>query len=119
MKTNYLSSVIKQFEYYKMFGEKAMEQLDDDGLFWQYNEESNSIAIIVSHISGNMQSRFLAAVVFKHHEKGDGTFNVKIRVYHNHGIKYIDTSHFPASAGDALIQMEGTDTVLSVPLPTS
>jgi len=39
----------------------------------------------------------VAAVVFKHHEKGDGTFNVKIRVYHNQGIKYIDTTHFPTS----------------------
>jgi len=58
MHTSYLRSAIKQFEYYKMLGEKAMEQLDDDGLFWQYNEESNSIAIIVNHISGNMQSRF-------------------------------------------------------------
>ncbi len=58
METSYLTSVIKQFEYYKMLGEKAMEQLEDADLFWQYNEESNSIAIIVTHISGNMQSRF-------------------------------------------------------------
>ncbi|SEL63535.1 DUF1572 family protein [Parapedobacter koreensis] len=58
IQTSYLTSAIKQFEYYKMLGEKAMEQLDDESLFWSYNEESNSIAIIVNHISGNMQSRF-------------------------------------------------------------
>lgn len=40
----------------------------------------------------------VAAVVFKYHEKGDGTFNVKIRVYHNQGIKYIDTTHFRTSS---------------------
>lgn len=58
MKTSYLSSVIKQFEYYKMLGEKAMNQLPDEALFWQYNQESNSIAVIVNHITGNMMSRF-------------------------------------------------------------
>lgn len=58
MKTSYLPSVIKQFEYYKMLGEKAMAQLPENGLFWQFNQESNSVAIIVNHIAGNMLSRF-------------------------------------------------------------
>ncbi|MCF0054106.1 DUF1572 domain-containing protein [Dyadobacter sp. LJ53] len=58
MDTSYLASVVKQFEYYKMLGEKAIAQLPDEALFWQYNEESNSIAVIVNHITGNMLSRF-------------------------------------------------------------
>ena len=58
MGTSYLSSVIKQFEYYKMLGEKAMMQVPDEALFWQYNDECNSIAVIVNHIGGNMLSRF-------------------------------------------------------------
>lgn len=55
---SYLESVRKQFLYYKMLGEKAMGQLKEEQLFWQYNGESNSIAILVNHISGNMLSRF-------------------------------------------------------------
>lgn len=55
---SYLESIKKQFLYYKMLGEKAMEQLTEEQLFWQYNEESNSIAILVNHIAGNMLSRF-------------------------------------------------------------
>jgi Protein of unknown function (DUF1572) len=58
MDTNYLESVTKQFEYYKMLGEKAMEQIPEEALFWQYNSESNSIAIIVNHLWGNMLSRW-------------------------------------------------------------
>lgn len=58
MYTSYLNSVIKQFEYYKSLAEKAMAQLPEEKLFWQYNSESNSIAIIVGHLSGNMLSRF-------------------------------------------------------------
>lgn len=49
---------IKRFEYYKMLGDKSFEQLSGDQFFWQYNEESNSIAIIVKHIAGNMLSRW-------------------------------------------------------------
>lgn len=55
---DYLQSVLKQFTYYKTLGEKTMQQLEDDALFWQYNEESNSIATIVKHLSGNMLSRW-------------------------------------------------------------
>lgn len=55
---NYLESVFKQFEYYKMLGEKTFSQLSGEQLFYQYNQESNSIATIVKHISGNMLSRW-------------------------------------------------------------
>jgi hypothetical protein len=59
MTNDYLESVKKQFAYYKMLGDKTFEQvLDDEALFWQYNENSNSIATIVKHLSGNMLSRW-------------------------------------------------------------
>ncbi|WP_433829376.1 DUF1572 family protein [Flavobacterium anhuiense] len=60
MKTDesYLESVKKQFLYYKMLGEKAMDQLEPDQLFTSVNEDTNSIATIVKHISGNMLSRW-------------------------------------------------------------
>ncbi|WP_340203479.1 DUF1572 family protein [Ascidiimonas sp. W6] len=58
MITNYLESVQKQFAYYKLLGDKTFNQLTDDQLFWQYNPESNSIAIIVKHLWGNMLSRW-------------------------------------------------------------
>jgi hypothetical protein len=55
---NYLESVRKQFGYYKMLAEKTMAQVPDEKLFWQFNEESNSIATIVKHLWGNMLSRW-------------------------------------------------------------
>src|SRR3978361_580849 len=54
----YLDSAKKQFNYYKSVGEKAMAQLEDKDLFVCYNTESNSIAIIVKHLWGNMLSRW-------------------------------------------------------------
>jgi Protein of unknown function (DUF1572) len=58
MDNNFLESSIKQFEYYKMLGEKTFAQLSDEQLFWQFNAESNSIATIVKHLWGNMLSRW-------------------------------------------------------------
>lgn len=58
MDADYLESSKKQFEYYKMLGDKTIAQLPESKLFWQYNNESNSIAIIIKHLHGNMLSRW-------------------------------------------------------------
>jgi hypothetical protein len=55
---DYLESVLKQFQYYKLLGDKTFEQLDEADLFWQFDEDSNSIALIVKHLWGNMLSRW-------------------------------------------------------------
>ena len=56
--STYLESIKKQFLYYKTIAEKAMEQLEPDQLFIINNENSNSIATIVKHLSGNILSRW-------------------------------------------------------------
>lgn len=38
--------------------ERAMEQLSEDQFFHQIDPETNSIAILVKHIAGNMRSRW-------------------------------------------------------------
>lgn len=58
MNSDYLQSSLKQFKYYKMLGDQTIAQLPDDTLFWQYNEECNSIATIIKHLYGNMLSRW-------------------------------------------------------------
>ncbi|MBD2753840.1 DUF1572 domain-containing protein [Spirosoma validum] len=58
MANDYLESAQKQFAYYKLLGDKTFAQLTDDQLFWQYNPESNSIAMIIKHLWGNMLSRW-------------------------------------------------------------
>lgn len=54
----FIHSVTKQFEYYKSIGEKSFNQLSENDLFWKFDTQSNSIAIIVNHLSGNMKSRW-------------------------------------------------------------
>jgi hypothetical protein len=55
---NYLSSVKNLFSYYKTLGDRAIEMLNDEQIHWQYNQESNSVAIIIKHIAGNSLSRW-------------------------------------------------------------
>jgi hypothetical protein len=77
MINDYLESAKKLFAYYKTLGEKTMLQIPDEALFWQYNEGSNSIAIIVKHLSGNMLSRwtdFLSTDGEKDWRKRDSEF---------------------------------------------
>jgi hypothetical protein len=53
----YLDSVIKKMTAYKALGDKTFEQLNEKDFYYSPNEESNSVAIIVQHVSGNMLSR--------------------------------------------------------------
>lgn len=55
---SFLQSAIKRLSYYKELGDKTFDQLDEDDLYFQPNEESNSIAIIIGHMAGNMLSRW-------------------------------------------------------------
>ena len=74
---HYLESVKKQFLYYKTLGEKAMEQIQPEQLFVSVNEDTNSIATIVKHLSGNMLSRwtdFLTTDGEKEWRNRDGEF---------------------------------------------
>jgi uncharacterized protein DUF1572 len=56
--TSYLKDSIGLFHFYKRLGERAIAQCPDEGLFVTLDAESNSIAILVKHLAGNMRSRF-------------------------------------------------------------
>lgn len=57
--TSYLKDSIDLFRYYKRLGERAIAQCPDEGLFETLDAESNSIAIDVKHMAGNMRSRWM------------------------------------------------------------
>ena len=56
--TSYLEDSLSLFHYYKGLSERAMDQLIDEQLFATLDEEMNSIAVIVKHMTGNMRSRW-------------------------------------------------------------
>jgi hypothetical protein len=78
----FLESVIKRFKEYKALGEKTFAQLNDDELLFQPNAESNSIAIIIQHLSGNMISRWTNFLT----EDGEKTWRKRDDEFETHAL---------------------------------
>lgn len=57
-KKTYLELAVENFQSIKLNAERSMDQLTNEELHYAPNEESNSIAVIVKHMSGNLKSRF-------------------------------------------------------------
>ncbi|HVE57848.1 MAG TPA: DUF1572 family protein [Pyrinomonadaceae bacterium] len=55
---NYKTDTIEAFRNYKKLAERAIEQVTDDEYFRVIDEESNSIAVVVKHLGGNLRSRW-------------------------------------------------------------
>jgi Protein of unknown function (DUF1572) len=55
---SYVKDAADLFRVYKRLGDRAMEQASDEALFAVLDPESNSIAIIVKHVAGNLRSRW-------------------------------------------------------------
>lgn len=76
----YLSTSLRRLKYYKELGDKTFEQLNEWDFHYQPNEESNSIAIIIQHMAGNMLSRwtnFLTEDGEKEWRRRDEEFEIK------------------------------------------
>jgi len=58
MQETFLQDCIKRFEYYKSLGDKTFDQLEEQDFFFKPSPDSNSIAIIIQHMYGNMLSRW-------------------------------------------------------------
>jgi hypothetical protein len=76
---SFISSCINQFNYYKSLGNKTFDQLSAEQLLLKPSNESNSIAIIITHMHGNMLSRwtdFLTTDGEKPNRNRDAEFDV-------------------------------------------
>ncbi len=56
--TNYHTDTVQSFRNYKKMAERAIEQTSDQEFFALIDAEANSIAVIVKHIAGNLNSRW-------------------------------------------------------------
>ena len=76
-KNPFLYDCIQQYKRLKSLGDGAMQQADDHQFFRDLGDHSNSIAIIVKHMVGNMRSRwtdFLTADGEKPNRNRDSEF---------------------------------------------
>lgn len=56
--SHYITDCIKNFEKLKVLADSAVAQLEDYQIHFVINNESNSVAVIMKHMSGNMISRW-------------------------------------------------------------
>jgi len=56
--TAYLADAIRQFQQLRQLADRALAQVDDAGFFATIGPESNSLAVLVAHLAGNMRSRW-------------------------------------------------------------
>ena len=56
--SHYLADALNEFRKYKGFADKALAQVRDDDWFRRLDPESNSLALLLKHLSGNMRSRW-------------------------------------------------------------
>ena len=78
--TEYLRVVRERFAVLKGQGDKTFAQLNEEDFYWTMNDASNSIAILIQHVSGNMVSRwtdFLTTDGEKPDRNRDGEFESK------------------------------------------
>jgi len=107
--TSYVKDSTDLFRYYKRLAERAIEQCPDEGLFSTLDAESNSIAIIVKHMAGNMRSRwrdFLTSDGEKSDRHRDGEFlspptnRAELLALWESGWQYLFTALEPLSDAD-------------------
>ncbi|MBL7725719.1 MAG: DUF1572 family protein [Chitinophagaceae bacterium] len=75
----FLQTAVRRLKYYKDLGDKTFEQLNEWDFHYQPNDESNSIAVIIQHMAGNMLSRwtnFLTEDGEKEWRKRDEEFEI-------------------------------------------
>ena len=76
----YLQSVINRLLGYRELAEKTFNQLEEKDFHYQPNETSNSIAVIMQHVSGNMLSRWTNFLT----EDGEKTWRARDEEFEEH-----------------------------------
>ena len=83
LRAAYLKDIARSFRNYQALGERAIAQAPDESLHAELDRRSNSIAVVVKHVSGNLRSRFrdfLTTDGEKPDRNRDGEFEMPDRV---------------------------------------
>lgn len=95
MNATYLQDIVRTFHTYKKLGDGALAQTRDDDLHARLDAESNSMAIIIKHLAGNLRSRFtdfLTTDLEKPSRDRDGEFEMPERASRDEIVRWWDSS---------------------------
>jgi hypothetical protein len=114
----YLADIIFSFKKYKEYAEKAFQQIDSDDVFFHKpGEHSNSLAIMIKHVAGNLRSRFTDLLTTdgdKPWRNRDGEFVIGVDDSRAHLLRAWDDGW--AVLFDALGRLQEGDLLKTVPI---
>jgi len=89
----YLTDLVRQYKMYKAYVDQALPRVSDADLHTELDANSNSIAVIVKHVAGNLRSRFLEFLTTdgeKPDRKRDTEFEMPVRASREEILKWWD-----------------------------
>ena len=115
--TAYLADVARQYRNYEALGEKAMAQVSDRDLLKEIDPASNSIAVMVKHVAGNLRSRFtdfLTSDGEKPDRNRDGEFEMPAAASRAEVLKWWQTAFGVALASIEALKPEDLDRTIYI-----
>lgn len=114
----FLKDTIKRFKYYKTLGDQTFAQLEEKDFFFQPSAESNTIAVIVQHMYGNMLSRWTNFLT----EDGEKEWRKRDAEFDNTPLSKEDVLSFWNAGWDCLLKtlesLQPTDLMKTVTIRT-
>lgn len=108
----YLRDIVRTYKSYKTLGEKAIAQVPDAHLHTELDANSNSVAVIVKHVAGNLRSRFsdfLTTDGEKPDRDRDGEFEMPMRVSRQEMLRWWERGWTTALASIEALRPEDLD----------
>jgi hypothetical protein len=113
----YLRDIVRTYRNYKMLGEKALAQMPDAHLHTELDANSNSVAVIVKHVAGNLRSRFsefLTADGEKPDRNRDGEFEMPERASREEMLRWWELGWTTALGSIGALRSEDLDRTVHI-----
>jgi len=114
---SYLRDIVLTYRNYRALGEKALAQMPDAHLHTELDANSNSVAVIVKHLAGNLRSRFsdfLASDGEKPGRNRDGEFEMPERASRGEMLRWWELGWTTALESIEALRPEDLDRIVHI-----
>lgn len=117
LRDTFLRDILRTYRNYKALGEKALAQMPDAHLHTELDSDSNSVAVIVKHVAGNLRSRFqdfLTADGEKPDRNRDGEFTMTERATRAEILRWWEEGWVTALGSIEALRREDLDRTVTI-----
>jgi len=113
----YLHDIVRAYRDYKRLGEKALAQVPDEHLHTELDANSNSVAVVLKHVAGNLRSRFsdfLTEDGEKPDRNRDGEFEMPERASREEMLRWWELGWTTALGSVEALRPEDLDRIIHI-----